>query len=60
MGDSMSAWVRTVCRDEGYLRYSEWSHPVSWGSEPGELWTERPNGNMSLNGLVRHTTSPAS
>ena len=59
-GDSMSAWVRTICRDEGFLRYSEWSHPVSWCSEPSELWTERPNSNIRLDGLVRLTPNPTS
>ena len=59
-GDSMSAWVRTVCRDEGFLRYSEWSHPVRWCSEPSELWTERPNSNIRLDGLVRLTPNPTS
>ena len=59
-GDSMSAWVRTVCRDEGFLRYSEWSHPVRWCSEHSELWTERPNSNIRLDGLVRLTPNPTS
>jgi hypothetical protein len=58
--DSMSAWVRTVCRDEGYLRYSDWSHEVSWGGQDSSaLWTEQPQGNIRLEGLVRLTPNPA-
>ena len=58
--DSMSAWVRTVCRDEGYLRYSDWSHEVSWGGRDSTvLWTEQPQGNIRLEGLVRLTPNPA-
>ena len=58
--DSMSAWVRTVCRDEGYLRYSDWSHEVSWGGQDSTvLWTEQPQGNIRLEGLVRLTPNPA-
>ena len=58
--DSMSAWVRTVCRDEGYLRYSDWSHEVSWGGrDSSALWTEQPQGNIRLEGLVRLTPNPA-
>ena len=58
--DSMSAWVRTVCRDEDYLRYSDWSHEVSWGGrDTSVLWTEQPQGNIRLEGLVRLTPNPA-
>ena len=58
--DSMSAWVRTVCRDEDYLRYSDWSHEVSWGGQDSSaLWTEQPQGNIRLEGLVRLTPNPA-
>ena len=58
--DSMSAWVRTVCRDEDYLRYSDWSHEVSWGGRDSTvLWTEQPQGNIRQEGLVRLTPNPA-
>jgi hypothetical protein len=58
-GDSMSAWVRTVCRDEDYLRYGDWSHEVTWGGQPAPLWTGQPFGNVRLDGLVRLSPNPA-
>ena len=52
--------MRTVCRDEDYLRYSDWSHEVSWGGrDTSVLWTEQPQGNIRLEGLVRLTPNPA-
>lgn len=57
--DTLVAWVRTVCHEEGYEYYSAWSDSVVWCGAGQPLWTERPNGNAVTDGMVRLTPNPA-
>lgn len=58
-GDTLVAWVRTVCNEYGYEYYSDWSDSVEWCGAEQQLWTERPNGNAVTDGMVRLSPNPA-
>ncbi len=57
-GDTLTAYVRTVCREMDTLRYSDWSDGVTWHGQNVEIVV--PQGDANVDRFIFLAPNPAS